>query len=102
MQNFPTLPKGLNTHRFHQPSAMSGAITRINIDMLTIQTTRTMIRVPTPNNNMLAMHTHKILSPFLEMFSFEGLLHVFSIAFPDTLTATDDLASFSFTVSEWR
>ncbi len=68
MEDLPAVTKWFNRGRLHQATALCRSVARMNIDMLAIQTTRTMIGIAAPGDFERTLSAYKILRAPLKAF----------------------------------
>ncbi len=79
MENFPAFPEWFDTNWFHEPPTLRLTVTRMDIDMLAVQTARTMIRIPISDHLESTLGTDKILGALLKTLSGKRFVHASSI-----------------------
>ncbi len=77
MEDFPALTERFNSDRFHQPTTARRPISRMDIDMLTVETTRAMIGESIADDLERTVSTAEILRTSLKSPSLESFVHVY-------------------------
>ncbi len=80
MEDLPRFAERLDTDRLHQAAAIGRSITRVDINMLTIQAAWTVIGIPCPLDGRATMSADKIFGVSLKPLYLKFFLHTPSIS----------------------